>query len=1525
MFRCVFSPEGVAIIDLDSPWSPPRRLSSHGLPWLVVDVQWSPFAARDYWVASTANHRCLVWNLNLRDDSSSGAIEHSLQAHSRAITDINFSAHHPDLLATCAVDGYVHCWDLRRPRQPALTFCDWFAGATQVKYSRQESHIIASSHDRWLHIWDDRRTAEPLKTISAHTSKIYGVDWNRTEPTSLVTCSLDKSIKFWDYSKDGESPDRVIRTDFPVWRARHTPFGRGLLAMPQNEPGDLYLYDRGDAPNGPTNGATAPVAVFPGHGDHKVKEFLWRSRGEVDGEGNDHREFQLVSWGEDNELRLQKVDAKFLESVGYVRGEPVKQNLNFTRKGATYKTFRTVDDTIHHDRRSATMSDPRPGSSGQHRRSALSLGVRSRLPRVGPTWRGTSMKAKMSPSKNADKSQLQIGWMKGINMTKRKSDSEFHSGSQGADIFSPGFDDGWANPESIQDEFIRISNQLPNIKWENIDMDTLILNASLKGPWGVNGETVFFKVKVDIPTSYPHTKAPKFVVERSSFMPEETHKKLENELHQLAHEFLQRKQNCLDVAFTYLLGEVDLEDSTTFFKNVRDLDDDLNGLADESSSEEDESDIPAGGSASMLQELSGSTELDPTTTLAPTQRPAVAPLPRFCGARFTNDGRLVCFFPTKEEKARVFFAVSNPDTFRERSKDEPTFAGFGRLNRNSPPPKHRHHDETSATEDQSGESGESEESSSSSSDDSGPTAMNKIILWYQPGRRFRKTWSADESLRSSRGETGPGTGTGSGTGTGTGVSRKKPGKPKNIISIHDLGDELPSKIQFAQEYAIFGDGADVCSHNAMVAQKYGYPDLVQVWKYAALLLRRDVPLEFHRPNHKKHSVLVIARDAVARAEEETSLCGRVKWGYHPLARGLITDLLDHYERISDIQMLAMLTCIFGDSSAEDGAAYAESHLPKPQTPLPMKAPSFSLEYFPTDPELWNVNYRSQASSAMTTPRTAHTPVMYSDSQGSEPVSGFEPGSNSYSCGETPPKLAREHLREANHAQSLSTSPNTRFFQRSNSAIAAAASAAFASLPQRLTGGVISIAGSPPEPPKKRLSPAETILSSLTPSAITWGASTIFGAAPETPGTARTSLSDDEYRREELFSMVPVAVSCVPENPGVFDDDGWIPTSLLDPGRNGVYAHYRYAYAEMLHMWGQPLSRLEIMKFNILKEDSNKGPHPYPAGAADSPSRQDSGANSNATVTGATSPTIAFGGRKAQLQALLASGRGLDVTGICRVHEIQLDPVEYSRPTNGLLGGAVGTCDRCHPHHKNPQMQLRCVYCREPIDALYPPCLGCGCAFHEICLSEWHEMGEVECPAGDECTCVEEANNGQVESWPALRAAVELARMKDHAVFMEKNGGSSGKRLSSKSSRPRRKSVPTDLSKFVGLGDRGEDDADRRSVTSSSRKKGAAGNRNIGGGEEGVFNGHYINMQDWEGSASSGRHGFLGRGAGGHQQGNNNSLKPVPWEGDEPVSAARLSLGNRLKKSLGESGGRPSPLRRKSGGVGVWKSGSNNGV
>ncbi|KAH8886671.1 hypothetical protein GQ53DRAFT_796577 [Thozetella sp. PMI_491] len=1494
------SPDGLAIIDLDSPYSAPRRLSSHGLPWLVVDVQWSPFAARDYWVASTANHRCLVWNLNLRDDSSNGAVEHSLHGHSRAITDINFSAHHPDILATCSVDGYVHTWDLRRPRQPVLTFCDWFAGATQVKYNRRDPNVLASSHDRWLHIWDDRRPGEPLKSISAHTSKIYGLDWNRTRASNLVTCSLDKSIKFWDYTRDDDVPMGTIQTDFPVWRARHTPFGHGLLAMPQTEPGNLYLYDQRPVTESAINSVVEPTAVFSGHGTHKVKEFLWRNRGGVDESGLDDREFQLVSWGEDNELRLRKLDQKLLESVGYSRGSPVREGLNITRKGAAYKTFRTVDDSVQRDRKSATMSDPRPGSGNpSFRRSALTMGMHSPQRRLGPSWKGQSMKANTTARNDLDRSQLQIGWMKGITMNKRKASSAAPSRSDSKDptMFAHRYhDDTWSEPETIQEEFVRISNQFPNVKWDNIDMDSLTLNASLKGPWGVNEETIFIKVKVDIPTSYPQSKSPRFYIDKTSFMPDATHKKIEQEIHQLANQFLKRKENCLDVAFSYLLGEVNLETSTSFFKNVRDLEDD-DALADESSSEDDDNDIPAGGSASMSQELSGSTELDPTSTLAPIQRPIAPPPQVFTGARFSNDGRLVCFFPTREEKARALFSLAAVEPSRERPKGEPNFAGFGRLAHHSPAPKQRYaNDETSTADDRSGESEGTDESSTSSSD-SEFTTMNKFHSWYRPHRRFKRALSANDSLRSSGG------GTGNGTGTGTGTSRRRLARPKNIVSLYSLRDTLPAKKQLAQEYAIFGDGADVCRHNAEVAEKYGYQDLVDVWKYAALLLRKDIPLElhFHQPRSRRDSILVIARDAVARARQEdeggqqypyptgsgaTGLAGRVKWGHHPLARAFINDLFDHFERLADVQMLAMLSCIFGDSTAEDSVAYAESHLTQPETPLPMKAPSFSLEYFPTDPTLWSMNFKSHTNSAVTTPGTAHTPVLYSDSQDSEDLPWLgEPGSNSYSCGETPPKSSRAHRppEGASRTQphSLSTSPDSRAFRRVNSTAAVVFAA---SLPRTLAG-IVSGSGSPPEPPqRKRPSPSETILSNFTTSNITWGAATVFGVAPPEPtgtATTRTSVSDDEYQREELVALVPVGVSVVPENQGLFDEDGWMSTPLLDYSRHYMYSSYRYAYSEMLQMWGQPLARLEILKFNVLKDDRHTsfgtGNSSYHEAHTNSPNASHTPHDPTAATTpGASSPNLPLGTRKELLQALLVSGRGLDVTGICRVHETQLDPVEYSRATNGNVGGAI------------PQTQLQCVYCAEPVDTLYPPCLSCGCASHEACLAEWHAMGETECPAGDECNCVEEASRGQVESWPALQAAI--SKMRARRAIAEKTTTLS---------------PPED---DEGQGSQGTHYTGGHSpgLISGSRRN-PNGQLSQPGSSKASSPDDHDDRDDWESVTSS--HGIPTMSSLGG--------KPPPY-GDEPISAAQLSLGNRLKKSLTQPG-RPRALRQKSSGIPTWKS------
>jgi WD40 repeat protein len=64
------------------------------------------------------------------------------------------------------------------------------SGATQVKWNRKKEFIIASSHDNKVLIWDTRKGSIPVTKITAHSAKIYGIDWSRENAHELVTCSF---------------------------------------------------------------------------------------------------------------------------------------------------------------------------------------------------------------------------------------------------------------------------------------------------------------------------------------------------------------------------------------------------------------------------------------------------------------------------------------------------------------------------------------------------------------------------------------------------------------------------------------------------------------------------------------------------------------------------------------------------------------------------------------------------------------------------------------------------------------------------------------------------------------------------------------------------------------------------------------------------------------------------------------------------------------------------------------------------------------------------------------------------------------------------------------------------------------------------------------------------------------------------------------------------------------------------------------------------------------------------------------
>lgn len=216
--------EGINIVDLDDPYATPRSLP-YRVTGIVTEVQWSPWAQEPGRIVSTANNVAVVWDVEA--STPRRPVYAELKAHQRTITDVNLAGTSRDALATCGIDSYIYLWDLRSPQVPHTRLADWRASASQVKWNKQDGNILASSHERNLHIWDVRRPSAPVKTFAAHKTKIYGIDWHRDRHTCILTCSLDKTIKFWNWHHPHNPCDQIIQTRYPVWRARYTPMGSG--------------------------------------------------------------------------------------------------------------------------------------------------------------------------------------------------------------------------------------------------------------------------------------------------------------------------------------------------------------------------------------------------------------------------------------------------------------------------------------------------------------------------------------------------------------------------------------------------------------------------------------------------------------------------------------------------------------------------------------------------------------------------------------------------------------------------------------------------------------------------------------------------------------------------------------------------------------------------------------------------------------------------------------------------------------------------------------------------------------------------------------------------------------------------------------------------------------------------------------------------------------------------------------------------------------------------------------------------
>ncbi|KAG4069884.1 hypothetical protein HA402_009591 [Bradysia odoriphaga] len=223
---------------------------------------------------------------------------HSLRAHTRVITDIDWHMKHPHLLASCSIDTFTHLWDLRDPRKPILSLSAvCMSGATQVGFNRVSGNLLATAHDGDLRIWDQRMGSCPIQYITAHLSRIHGINWSHYYETHLTTASQDGTVKYFDINNPRRA-ERIITTSSPVWRARYTPFADGLVTVivPHLGRGEnsLLLWNNSKQ--------SAPICSFVGHTD-VVLDFAWRPK-----RNQSSSDMELITWSRDQSVRVWRID-----------------------------------------------------------------------------------------------------------------------------------------------------------------------------------------------------------------------------------------------------------------------------------------------------------------------------------------------------------------------------------------------------------------------------------------------------------------------------------------------------------------------------------------------------------------------------------------------------------------------------------------------------------------------------------------------------------------------------------------------------------------------------------------------------------------------------------------------------------------------------------------------------------------------------------------------------------------------------------------------------------------------------------------------------------------------------------------------------------------------------------------------------------------------------------------------------------------------------------------------------------------
>lgn len=359
------------------------------------------------------------------------------------------------------------------------------------------------------------------------------------------------------------------------------------------------------------------------------------------------------------------------------------------------------------------------------------------------------------------------------------------------------------------------------------------------------------------------------------------------------------------------------------------------------------------------------------------------PIPKSCGAVWTPSGKLVCFFfPKQNEEESKSFQKFNIFQFTEEGNHSSHSSHHNNRNQDfkdnendTNNEKNEYHGSLKSlaeTDDDetSSESVDRSDTESISSEDSFTNDLDDILMNDLSSRSrtpglFKTAVGLgnryvleNKKLSLSRLKN---------YGTTTNSKSSVPGehsqsfrrkkeklmKKTNTIEIFDYSHLLPNKYELALEYRVLGDSpSKLARYNSAIAFKYGYQDVGEVWQIVEMLLEKkyeDNDLwssEMHREqtfsgNNAKNYIAGILRSGSTNFMKKS-----FEWGPHPFGRTwLVSSIFDYFEKLGNVQMLAMLSCIlFENKKNEKYTTLYNIPINTPYQVLP-PAPPASIETY----------------------------------------------------------------------------------------------------------------------------------------------------------------------------------------------------------------------------------------------------------------------------------------------------------------------------------------------------------------------------------------------------------------------------------------------------------------------------------------------------------------------------------------------------------------------------------------------------